>query len=375
MIIMKKITSHFPESALPLLVSRGEDLIDSLGLDALRDVVEGVLTGENIRSATEHLTRRRTGLVCNAMFRMYVSIAQSGLSPDELIDSAYSQYLSKDNSVEEKIILRWMLGLTQKQVQNVLRSDSQNWERYIETLFESINGIEDTSTKDYGPNNSIYLGEPSIELNWEWQSLFSMAIGSATLAVRGSEKSIYGKFFEKLILGSVLSVMGFTLSEKDRTASKVFWLSSRSDKRESDATLIFKVGLGVRFDIGFIGVGNSEITLDKTSRFAKMEEISGIPHNLYTIIIVDRVGKNSRVIQQAKAINSSVVQMSDDDWAIQLGVILEKVLPGFVSPLSKNSKIPIKIQIKNGVKNAPLEEILKLAIETSEDVDAGLEED
>ncbi len=372
---MKKSTSHFPASAIPLLVSRGEDLIDSLGLEALRDVVEGVLLGENIRSATEHLTRRRTGLVCNAMYRMYVSIAQSGISPDELIDLAYAQYLRTDNSLEEKIVLRWMLGLTQKQVQNVLRSDLQNWERYIRTLHESIDGIKITSTLDYGENQSFYPGKPQIALTWEWQSLLGMAIGSGTLAIRGSEKSIYGKFFEKLILGSVLSVLGFSLSEKDIPKDKIFWLSSRSDKRESDATLIHTIGVGVRFDIGFIGVGNSEITLDKASRFAKMEEISGIPHELYTVIIVDRVGKNSRVIQQAKEINSSVIQMSHEDWAFQLGEILEKVLPNYSSPISRIGKKSMASQIEAGVKKAPLESILKLAIETSDDVDSGLEED
>lgn len=372
---MKKITDHFPQIALPLLVSKGEDLIDSLGLESLRDVVEGVLLGENVRSATEHLTRRRTGLVCNAMYRMYISIAQSGISPEELIDLAYNQYLLKSNTLEEKIILRWMLGLTQKQVQNVLRSDSSNWERYISTLHESIDGIKVTSELDYLKNTTIYLDDPSVELTWEWQTLFAMALGSATLAIRGSEKSIYGKFFEKLILGSVLSVMGFNLSEKNTLKEKIFWLSSRSDKRESDATLIYKAGLGVRFDIGFIGVGNSEITLDKTSRFAKMEEISGVPHNLYTIIIVDRVGKNSRVIQQAKEINSSIVQMSHADWAFQLGQILEKVLLGFTSPFSNLSSKEISSYIEQGVKSAPLEAILKLAIETSDEVEPGLEED
>ncbi len=372
---MNKITDHFPDSALPLLVSKGEDLIDSLGLDALREVVAGVLLGENVRSATEHLTRRRTGLVCNALYRMYVSIGQSGISPNELIDLAYKQYLMKSNSLEEKIILRWMLGLTQKQVQNVLRSDSSNWERYIATLHESIDGIKETSELDYGKNTTVYRGKSTIELPWEWQTLFAMALGSATLAIRGSEKSIYGKFFEKLILGAVLSVMGFSLSEKNQLKEKIFWLSSRSDKRESDATLIYKAGIGVRFDIGFIGVGNSEITLDKTSRFAKMEEISGVPHDLYTIIIVDRVGKNSRVIQQAKEINSSIVQMSHSDWAFQLGEILESVLSGFVSPFSKLNSKKILSSIEQGVKSAPLEAILKLAIETNDDVEPGLEED
>jgi hypothetical protein len=32
----------------------------------------------------------------------------------------------------------------------------------------------------------------------------------------------------------------------------VFWLSQREDKRESDATILVRNGMGARFDIGFI---------------------------------------------------------------------------------------------------------------------------
>ena len=78
-------------------------------------------------------------------------------------------------------------------------------------LFSNSNSIAGSNP----PRN-----DPSVELTWEWQTLLAMALGSATLAIRGSEKSIYGKFFEKLILGSVLSVMGFNLSEKNTLKEK-----------------------------------------------------------------------------------------------------------------------------------------------------------
>ncbi|MFW2003647.1 CfrBI family restriction endonuclease, partial [Acinetobacter ursingii] len=66
-----------------------------------------------------------------------------------------------------------------------------------------------------------------------------------------------------------------------------FWLSSQSDeRREADATIVFNI-LGIRVDIVFIGPGNSEITLDKVSRFTKHDEISCKSYHMSTIVIVD----------------------------------------------------------------------------------------
>src|SRR3990172_192510 len=95
-------------------------------------------------------------------------------------------------------------------------------------------------------------------------------IGAQTLAIRGSEKSAYGKLFEKLVLGSLLHILGFKhIAPPPQEYEKVFWLSSRNEKRESDATLLYELGQGVRFDIGFIGRGNPEISLDKVTRFER----------------------------------------------------------------------------------------------------------
>ncbi len=51
--------------------------------------------------------------------------------------------------------------------------------------------------------------------------------------------------FEKLILGTLLSIFGFRLINPEDSSqnNKVFWLSSRGDKRESDATLLYKPGV------------------------------------------------------------------------------------------------------------------------------------
>src|SRR3989344_9380367 len=77
----------------------------------------------------------------------------------------------------------------------------------------------------------------------DWHDMLSLfcTIGSQTLAVRGSEKSTYGKLFERLVLGSVLQVLGFEhVLYPPRKTTGVFWLSSRLEARESDATLLCK---------------------------------------------------------------------------------------------------------------------------------------
>src|SRR5690606_14779641 len=102
-------------------------------------------------------------------------------------------------------------------------------------------------------------------INWLFMIYLLNTIGSQTLTIRGSDKSTYGKLFEKLVLGSLLHVMGFDFQKSGEleNPNRVFWLSSNDDDRESDATLLYEAGKGVRFDIGFIGRGNTEISLDK----------------------------------------------------------------------------------------------------------------
>jgi hypothetical protein len=189
------------------------------------------------------------------------------------------------------------------------------------------------------------------------------------------EKSMYGKFFEKMIMGSVLSVLGFKLADEDSPIEKSFWLSSRGRKRESDATAIWTSGEGIRFDIGFIGVGNPEITLDKVSRFEREIDLNGIIHSMHTIIIVDRVGKNSRIIELANEIDGRVIQMSSSDWAKSLGREMEDIYAGYKSPLSGLSHSAYAKAIEEGVAKAPLEKIFQIAVSTDDETDVEIEID
>ena len=155
----------------------------------------------------------------------------------------------------------------------------------------------------------------------DWYDMLSLfcTIGSQTLAIRGSEKSTYGKLFERLVLGSVLSCLGFKhTSYPPKKTSKVFWLSSKLGEREADATLLVAPGQAIRFDLGFIGRGNPEITKDKVSRFERNLEVDKQQYHSATCIIIDSVGTTSGLEEQARRSGAKIIQMSMSCWPIDL---------------------------------------------------------
>ena len=286
---------------------------------------------------------------------MYASMYEAGVSTSDIPKLVHNRLSSKSVDKDDQTVLRWMLGLTQKQIQNVLRSDESERLSYVVSLQDGLRKAASASREMYGEVPVHLKGQvPS----WEWALSLLMTIGSQTLATRGAEKSLYGKLFEKLVLASVLSILGFRYVDPESIAPQSFWLSTRGNKRESDATAIWNLGQGVRFDIGFIGSGNTEITLDKVSRFERNVEMSGMNYYMRTFIIVDRIGKGSRVPELAEEIDGRIIQMCANDWVQTLGDQLETCLNGYRSPLRGMSPREYEQTIGAGVFQAPLEDIL-----------------
>ena len=212
-----------------------------------------------------------------------------------------------------------MIGLTTKGVQNVLRDSQDALDNYVTEFTEANKDIVRRCEQDFGKlNAAIRLADGSAAtVSWDFFISLFCTIGSQTLAIRGSEKSTYGKLFERLVLGTVLTILGFRLVDKDVVPEKpqrVFWLSSQFGARESDATLLVKPGVAVRFDLGFIGRGNPEISKDKVSRFERQFEVDAKKYYSTTIIIVDRIGDRNAIVEQAKKIDAVIIQMSSSQW-------------------------------------------------------------
>jgi hypothetical protein len=302
-------------------------VIERLGVEATRQVVLAVLKGENIRQQTEPLTRRRVALGTGAMVALFAKGWQEIDDFSHKLSELALEPISSKGSANREVQLpaQWLIGLTGKGVQNVLRSDPKARQEYIRSFEAAVADAAQRCEADYG-RIEMTLGfvedgnDTRKTLNWEDVTRLTTAIGSATLTIRGSEKSAYGKLFERLVLGSVLSILDFkhVKSPSDPELSGVFWLSDSHDERECDATVRLQPGKLVRFDIGFIGQGNPEIMKDKLSRYARETELYGIAHSSRTFIIVDRMPDTGKTRVLAEKAGSEVVQMSMQFWPKEL---------------------------------------------------------
>ena len=313
------LLDNYPAFALPALRTSGTTVIDRLGIDVVKDVILGVLSGSNIRDSTEMLTRRRITTVNLGIVSLFLSaLARHPDERDILVESAKSVITRSGTTEEERHIAQWIIGLTGKSVQNVLRDDSETIDDYAKAYVDV--------TEDVANQFQIALGEPltptsgrstgEYSIDWSWIAHLTNTVGTSTLTIRGSDKSTYGKLFEKLILGSLLEVVGYSFQPEGEEGLLPghFILSSRGTRRESDATLLLSLGDAIRFDIGFIGRGNTEISLDKVTRFETEAAIAGQSRYVTTIIIVDRIGAGSRLPELAKNMGGHIVQMSGSYW-------------------------------------------------------------
>jgi hypothetical protein len=318
------IDNMFPENGRLLLTGGGKEFIEKIGVEAAKAVVLGVLKGDNIRAQTEPLTRRRVAMVSNAMVSLFTQgWANNPSFTEQLSALAVAQLTTSRQSDNASVWpAQWLIGLTGKSVQNVVRGKSEARDLYLQEFETAVNEAAARSEEDFGDTN---LGFIESEGQWRaltWTDLtrLATAIGCATLTIRGSDKSTYGKLFEKLILGTVLTIMGFELVENSRSQKieRVFWLSDSSDTRECDATIRFKANKIIRFDIGFIGAGNSEISKDKLTRYASEAIRAGQVVLSKTFIIVDKLPKSEKTLQDAAKSGAEIIQMSMKLWPIEL---------------------------------------------------------
>lgn len=361
----KKLTDLISQDALELLAASGTKLVKTIGIEIVRGVVLDVLVGKNLRDSTEVLTRKRIGTLNLALLRMFLAGAHSNPRlGDDLLDFACKR-LSETKRVgkEERWLAQWILGLTDKAFQNVLRDEQNAIVRYTEQYKKSCREIVDDFDKSHGKLVGTLSIKPNlkVEINSLFMAYLLNSIGSETLTIRGSEKSAYGKLFEKLILGALLSILGFKFVDRDNLTelNKVFWLSEQGERRESDATLLYTLGKGVRFDIGFIGRGNPEISLDKVTRFEREIELASRKWYLATIIIVDRIGKNSKIENLAKKIGGAIVQMSMSYWPKQVAMELNRAV-GYSHKILTLSDEAFERYVRREIQKVPLEMLVGL---------------
>jgi len=358
-----RIAGLMPPLAKEVLGESGIDLVRRIGLDVVRQVILEVLCGRNLRDSTETLTRRRIAMLNAATLAVFLRGAHSDKDFISRLPDAAAEQLKQAKSKDERWILQWVLGLTDKAAQNVLRDEFAALDIYRARYVAACQEIIAACESDFGALNgevALSSGEKAA-LNWEFVFHLFSAVGAQTLAIRGSEKSIYGKLFERLILGSVLHILGFRLVPPPpdlQDFDRVFWLSSRAEKRENDATALIGAGKGVRFDIGFIGRGNPEITLDKVTRFEREIELGRQRWYLATFIIVDRIGERSRMEQLAERVGRTIIQMSMSYWPKLLAQELESRV-GYHHELTTMLASQVEDYLREKLAAAPIEGFLE----------------
>jgi len=251
-----------PTSAKKLLARSGPNLIRNLGIEVIRGIVYDVLTGKNLRDSTELLTRRRIAGLNLGLVKMFLNGTLASADFVEELPRLASDMLQRTGlKKSERWLGQWILGLTDKAFQNVLRDDPKALAAYARRYAEVCREVVEERRKEDGSLSGILQLESGdkAKVDWLFCAYLLNAVGAETLAIRGSEKSAYGKLFEKLVLGSLLYILGFKHISRDKPTKlrNVFWLSSRGERRESDATVLLGAGKGVRFDIGFIGRGKT----------------------------------------------------------------------------------------------------------------------
>lgn len=352
---MKKdhIFEYYNSIGRDSIKATSSDFTSSMGEDGVKDIIRKVLIGGNVRDTTEFITQRRLLNSYFAMLDLYMNHLNEYAEDSE----TFSEYVVTDIKTaknDAKILDLWLLGLTKKGFDNIVRG-SDNLVDYQISFAKSMDDAVEDLKDTYGEMTGVIeIDKRKIEVNWNTMALLFMALGGQTLSIRGSSKSMNGKMFEKLVLGSLLTINGFTYVKeppaKIDKLKKYFWLSHMDEnERETDATVIFN-GKAVSIDIGFIGKGNPEITLDKVTRFGAYKRIGGIDHDMSTIIIVDTVAANSDLFNKADRVNGHVFQMKNDDWTIDFAKTLCQIM-GCENELSKKKQSELNDYFKKTIEN------------------------
>jgi hypothetical protein len=258
-------------------LSKNVFLSNAYSVESMKLMTHHILMGRNYRLLTENNTKSK--LIFTYLWLQDLTDNAKREFGDnwkqELLDNLLNAY---SKTSEQNNLTYWLLGLTQKTSVNigVKKTDfpelMTNLIEYVTTLLTSI--------------------ERANQIDNAW--LLIMA-GSATLNIRGSEKSTIGKTLEKVLLRASLSLLGFPDDQ--------FRINVERDKevdREVDAEVATVRG-SVRIDVGLIASGNQEVIEDKIGRVGR----NGI-------VLFDVVGTKTQIYTTAERNNVVLIQMRNN---------------------------------------------------------------
>ena len=268
----------------------GPTWVDPFSASATREATARILTGMNYRLFYEGVTRRK-------LIETYRELAELARKFPQN-DDAWKQHvrsLVENGTPEDKRLRYWLMGLTKKTAENL----GIRVKDYPTVFDQMMSDIEDTPQMDQR--------EASLLL---W-------CGTATLTIRGSQKSKIGKSLERSLARTALTVIG--LKEEDGD----YRLNVGADEevpRETDAEVRTPRGY-VRVEVGLIGRGNSEVISDKVGRMDR----NGV-------ILMDILPARSTAHQTAKDRGVRLIQLRNNHPVEELRQHLQNLRVANVQP-------------------------------------------
>ncbi len=259
-------------------------LSDAFSVKSLKALTEHMLMGRNYRLITEKNTKSKlmltylwlTDIVNNA------KINHGDNWQKELLDDLLSMRIK---TPEQHNLMYWLIGLTAKTSVNlgIGREDFSEFINdisfYLDDLFSSLGRQKD--------------------LDNAW--LLMMA-GSATLNIRGSDKSKIGKALEKALIRACLHILGL----EEGTDFQINIQRDNEVNREIDAEIVSRRGT-VRIEIGLISSGNQEVIEDKIGRVGRNGAV-----------VFDKVGSRTRIYETAARQGVELIQIRNNQPLVAL---------------------------------------------------------
>lgn len=307
-----------PPGARAVMGSGADTVVAAFGTDGLADAARGLLHGENVRLVTEQVTRATLAQLANHTRQ---ALFIPGLGPESVVDGAVAAVIGRSVRGLDLRWCYWLLGLTDKQVQNVLRDSPEALHDYAAKFLEVI----DDEAKEMG-GLRVQVGGGAVADARQFL-YFTQVVGAQTLTIRGSHKSTFGKFFERLVLAAFLEVLGLTRDETRSGRLHTYWLHDDDDGasgREADAVAVIAPGQLLHIDIGFIGRGNPEIILDKLTRYARQRDLGKVRFNVQTLVLADRFGQASTIAGRAEVLGALCAEMANPNWVQSIAVALTR---------------------------------------------------
>lgn len=259
-------------------------LTNAFSEESMRQMAIQMLLGNNYRLITESNTKSKLTLT----YLWLTDVINNAKNEfGENWQFALVEDLSniRHRTPEQNNLLFWLAGLTQKTSTNIGVSKTdlavviEELHRYIGNLLTNIDRYEDMDTA--------------------W--LLMMA-GSATLNIRGSDKSKVGKTLEGVLIRSILNILGLKENEN-------FWMNIDRDAevdRETDCEIQTARGR-IRVEVGLIASGNQEVIEDKINRVGT----NGV-------VIFDRVGQKTRIYETADRHRVKLIQIRNNQPLIEM---------------------------------------------------------